>query len=71
MNENQGVLNFAGDNRARAFVGQKVKLNANAPYFNGKYAGIAYIGTEGVSVYLLDSDFDECLPINWNEYDIV
>ena len=50
------------------YVGMKVIIDKSAPYFQGEEAGIAYIGEDGVSVYLLKSDFDECIPLNWGEF---
>ena len=35
-------------------VGQTIIIGSNAPFFSGKIAYIAYVGTEGVSVYLDD-----------------
>jgi len=54
------------------YVGQKIIINLKAPYFNGEPAVIAYIGDKGVSVYLSSdaySDFDECIPLNYGEWD--
>lgn len=52
-----------------AYFGQLIVINNKAPYFKGHKARVAYIGTGGVSVYLVDSDFDECIVIKYGEYD--
>ncbi len=50
-------------------VGQRVVINKSAPYFQGHEASIAYVGTGGVSVYLTDSEFDECIPLKYGEFE--
>lgn len=52
------------------FFGQKIQIKNNAPLFPGEKAVIAYIGADGVSVFLEDGDkFDEAVPLEWNEYE--
>jgi len=52
-----------------AYVGQHVRIKLNAPLFPGTPAVIAYIGTCGVSVYLIDHEFDECVPLEDGEWE--
>lgn len=49
--------------RVKAYVGMRVRLTKKAPFFHGKEAVVAYVGTGGVSVYLVDDDFDECIGL--------
>ena len=50
-------------------VGMRVRIKPNSKLFAGREAAIAYIGTEGVSVYLVDEDvFDDCVPLNNDEW---
>ena len=49
--------------------GMKVKIKATSALFPGHMAAIAYIGEGGVSVYLLDSEFDDCIPLNNDEWE--
>ena len=51
------------------FVGQRILILPNAPYFRGAHARIAYIGAHGVSVYLEDHDFDECIKFDNGEWE--
>lgn len=51
-------------------VGQMVRLDLPGCELNGLLATIAYLGEDGVSVYLCEGDHplaDECLCMNWNE----
>jgi hypothetical protein len=50
--------------------GQKIKIKSTAPLFAGHVGHVAYIGTDGISVYLADVDFDDPIPLNNEEYDI-
>lgn len=50
-------------------VGQRVRINEKAPYFVGALASVAYVGSDGISVYLIDSEFDECVKLNLGEWD--
>lgn len=52
-------------------VGQRVQINAKSPHFVGALASVAYIESDGISVFLLDSDIDECVWLNIGEWDIV
>ena len=54
----------------KAKFGDKVIINNEAPYFHGEQGIAAYIGTEGISVYLTSLDFDDPVPLNENEYDL-
>lgn len=47
-----------------------IVINDDAPLFPGYRAVVAYIGEAGVSVYLRDSTFDECVPLNWDEFEV-
>lgn len=49
--------------------GQLITINATAPYFVGEKAHIAYIGDEGVSVYLKNHIIDDCIVFKYGEYD--
>jgi hypothetical protein len=49
--------------------GEIVKINGNAPYFKGQLAAIAYIGEKGISAYLIDNSFDECIVLKNSEFD--
>ena len=51
------------------YVGMRIRIKPNSTLFPGKEAAVAYIGTEGISVYLVDSDFDECIPLNNDEWE--
>lgn len=50
--------------------GQLVRINNKSPYFKGKLARVAYVGYKGISVYLEEGDFDECIPLDDGEYDV-
>lgn len=51
-------------------VGMRVRIKANSGFFPGEEAVVAYVGTEGVSVYLVnESKFDDCLPLNNDEWE--
>lgn len=54
----------------QVLFGQTVRINPDAPLFANHKARIAYIGTAGVSVYLTDCDFDECIPLKWDEFEV-
>jgi hypothetical protein len=49
----------------------RVRIKLNSKLFPGKEAVVAYIGTGGISVYLVDDDFDECIPLNNDEWEPV
>jgi hypothetical protein len=51
--------------------GQRIQVRKNAPFFREHFAYIAYIGESGVSVYLEDSSFDDCIPLKWDEFLLV
>lgn len=52
------------------YVGMPVRIKPNARLFAGEEAVVAYIGTDGVSVYLTDSSkFDDCVPLNNDEWE--
>lgn len=56
--------------RTKVFFGQRIRINENSGVgFSGEIGYVAYIGDKGVSVYLADNNFDECIPLNWNEFD--
>jgi hypothetical protein len=50
-------------------VGMRVRIKANSKLFPGKLAAVAYIGDGGISVYLVDDDFDECIPLDNDEWE--
>lgn len=50
-------------------IGKVIVINSHAPYFNHEKAGIAYIGDKGVSAYLTNVDFDECITLEYGEFD--
>lgn len=52
-------------------IGDRVLINDKAPFFKQEEAAIAYIGTEGISVYLINSKFDDCIPLKDGEYDLL
>ena len=56
---------------ASLHVGKKVKIKQDAPLFGGYTAFIAYIGTDGISAYLEDDKFDDCVPLNFGEFEEV
>jgi len=45
-----------------------VKIKPNSSLFPGEEGRVAYIGKDGVSVYLTTNSFDEPVPLNWNEF---
>lgn len=49
--------------------GMLIRIKENAPYFCGEKARIAYIGEDGISVYLTESKFDDCIPLNNDEWE--
>lgn len=51
-------------------VFDRVRIKADAPLFSGERATVAYVGTSGISVYLGDSKFDDCIPLNDGEYEL-
>jgi hypothetical protein len=50
-------------------VGMRIRIKPNSKLFPGKEAVVAYIGTEGVSVYLINHAFDECVPLENDEWE--
>ena len=55
-------------------VGMRIRIKDHAPFFPGKIAYIAYIGSVGVSVYLASEEgkgepFDDCIPLNSDEWE--
>ena len=58
------------DKKLQPYPGMRVRITKNAAFFPGKEAAVAYVGTEGISVYLVDGDlFDDCLPLNNDEWE--
>lgn len=50
----------------------KVRINEKCQisFTKGKEAFVAYIGDEGVSVYLHNDEvFDDCIPLKYGEFD--
>ena len=52
-------------------VGMRIRIKQTSKLFPGKEAVVAYIGTEGISVYLVNDDFDECIPLDNDEWEPV
>lgn len=51
-------------------VTMRVRIKPNAAFFPGEEAIVAYVGTDGISVYLKDeTKFDDCLPLNNDEWE--
>lgn len=70
--ENELFDNYETSVYPEVHVGQRVLINDKAPYFNGALASVAYIGSDGISVYLIDSEIDECISLSlgeWSEID--
>ncbi len=51
------------------YFGMLIRIKDNCPFFSGAKATIAYIGDKGISVYLKDNDFDECIPLDNDEWE--
>lgn len=56
---------------SKYYVGQKVRINDKAPAFGGFLAYVAYIGTEGVSVYLDSDIIEDCICLKEGEFEPV
>jgi hypothetical protein len=51
-------------------VGMRVRIKPNATLFPGEEAVVAYIGVDGISVYLVNEvKFDECVSLNNDEWE--
>jgi len=59
---------MASDKNPR--VGMRIRIKQNAPFFAGCEAVVAYVGTEGVSAYLVNHAFDDCVPLNNDEWEL-
>ncbi len=61
---------MADKKKPQPYPGMRVRITDNAAFFPGKEAAVAYVGTEGISVYLVDESlFDDCLPLNNDEWE--
>ena len=51
-------------------VGMRVRIKPNSTLFPGEEAVVAYIGVDGISVYLVnEAKFDECVSLNNDEWE--
>jgi len=55
--------------RPRPWPGMRVRIRKTSKLFPGKDAVIAYVGNSGVSVYLTDDEFYDCVPLNNDEWE--
>ena len=56
--------------QAQAYPCLRVRIKANSKLFPGVKAVVAYVGDGGVSVYLVDHAFDDCVPLDNNEWEV-
>lgn len=50
-------------------VGQRVRVRPTSKLFPNHEGIVAYVGTEGISIYLVDSEIDDCIPIKNDEWE--
>jgi hypothetical protein len=51
-------------------VGMRVYIKPSSALFPNKEAVIAYVGTDGISVYLINDDvWDSCIPLTNDEWE--
>jgi hypothetical protein len=46
----------------------RIKENCELSFCRGLLARVAYIGVDGISVYLVNSEFDDCIPLKNDEW---
>lgn len=69
--EDTSVPDYVASVLDRMSVGQKVRIKDSARFFCGRMAYVAYVDTDGISVYLADNSIDECVKLVVGEWDTV